>query len=180
MSTTVRMRGPVAARAVGALVPQITRKSFAKFGFSTASLLMDWPRIAGAGLAGCTVPERLRWPRRPDEPDEQAVEPRRGATLILRVDPARALEAEYQARQILERVNAYFGYRAVAELRLIQAPLSREDRRVGARAGAYDTGELAEKKQNAGSGQDMAPYAEDPLSQALARLKTAMDQRRPG
>jgi hypothetical protein len=43
---------------------------------------------------------------------------------VLRVDPARALDVEYKAQQILERINAYFGYRAVAELRLLQAPLA--------------------------------------------------------
>ena len=48
---------------------------------------------------------------------------RPGATLILRVDPARALDVEYKARQIIERINAYFGYRAIAELRILQAPL---------------------------------------------------------
>ena len=33
------------------------------------------------------------------------------------------------ARQIIERVNAYFGYAAVAELRIGQAPLDRAGRR---------------------------------------------------
>ena len=44
---------------------------------------------------------------------------------MLRVEPARALDIQYKARLLIDRINAYFGYRAVAEIRLIQAPLIR-------------------------------------------------------
>ena len=53
-------------RAVGAFVPGLTRKSFEKYGFSTATLLTDWTVIVGAELAQFTLPERLKWPRNVD------------------------------------------------------------------------------------------------------------------
>jgi hypothetical protein len=114
----------VPAKAVGSFVPTLTKKAFEKFGFSTATLLTDWERIVGAEIAGYTVPERLKWPRTPqgDYAEEEAARP--GATLILRVDPARALDVEYRARQITDRINAYFGYRAVETLRIVQAPVA--------------------------------------------------------
>jgi hypothetical protein len=85
---------------------------------------MDWPLIVGREIAACSAPERLKWP--PREPAGEAGEtpPRRRATLVLRVDGARALDLHYQSRQILERINAYFGYAAVSDLRLLQAPLA--------------------------------------------------------
>ena len=43
--------------------------------------------------------------------------------LVLRVDGAKALDVQYRAQQIIERINAYFGYAAVAQLRVIQAPM---------------------------------------------------------
>lgn len=105
-------------------MPGLTRKSFEKYGFSTAALLTDWPRIVGAELAGATVPERLKWPRATETLEDEATRTgREGATLVLRVDPALALEVEYRGRQIVERINAFFGYGAVAELRLLQAPI---------------------------------------------------------
>lgn len=110
-------------------MPSLTRKAFEKHGFAAATLITDWREIAGAALASYTLPERLKWPRLPGtgasgtEPDEG----RPGATLVLRVDPARALDVEYRARQIIERINAYFGYRAVSEIRLIQAPLPQDE-----------------------------------------------------
>ncbi len=155
----------VPAKAVGTFVPTLTRKAFEKFGFSTATLITDWARIAGADLASYTIPDKLKWPRGggeaigADEDDDT----RRGATLTLRVDPARALDVEYRARQILDRINSYFGYRAVETIRLVQAPL--------------------DAKPVQSSFPTMAPLprtssAEDPLGAALARLEQGIHRDR--
>jgi len=48
-----------------------------------------------------------------------------GAILVLRVEGPRAIEVQHRSGQILERVNSYFGYRAIAELRILQAPVTR-------------------------------------------------------
>ena len=42
---------------------------------------------------------------------------------MLKVDGPRAIELQHRSEQILERVNMYFGYRAIAQLRFLQAPL---------------------------------------------------------
>lgn len=119
-------RGPFGPRSVGSFVPRLTRPAFERYGFSAATLITDWPKIVGGMLARYTAPERLKWPRRPSdmvaEHGDGGSAP--GATLHLRVDPGRALDVQYQSRQIIERINAYFGYRAVIELRLLQAPLN--------------------------------------------------------
>ena len=112
-------------KAVGSFVPRLTRTSFEKFGFSAATLVTDWATIVGAELAGFTSPERLRWPRAPQahvEDEGEATHARRGATLAVSVDPARALDVQYRRAQIIERINAYFGYAAVAEIRIEQRP----------------------------------------------------------
>jgi hypothetical protein len=114
-------------KTVGSFLPGLTAQAFKKFGFSTAHLVVDWPAIAGKDLAAVSAPERLKWPPRPASGAEEAEpEPergRRGATLVLRVEGARALDIQYKRQQILERINAYFGYAAVSDLRLVQAPL---------------------------------------------------------
>ena len=119
------MPGP---KAVGSLVPRVTRKAFEKFGFGAAELISQWQSVVGADLAAFTAPERLRWPRPTtggDTSDDGASLGRPAATLLLRVDGPRALEVQLKARQIIERINAYFGYTAIAELRIVQAPLAR-------------------------------------------------------
>lgn len=116
----------ISAKAVGSMVPGLTRKAFERFGFSTATLLTDWGQIVGADMARYTAPDRLKWPRggtngTDDEPAEGPA--RQGATLVLRVDLGRGIDIQYKARQLIERINAHFGYRAVAEIRIIQAPV---------------------------------------------------------
>jgi len=135
------------AKTVGAFVPGLTRKSFEKYGFSTATLLTDWTVIAGRELAQFTLPERLKWPRNVDAyaDVDAGAKGRPGATLVLRVDGPRAIEVQYQTAQIIDRINAHFGYRAVAEIRFIQAPLPKRhtpasERRQGPEASTPQTG----------------------------------------
>jgi len=165
-------RGYVAARAVGTFVPKLTRKAFEKYGFSAAALLTDWATIVGKDLASFTAPERLKWPRGVGIRDEveTGTEGRPGATLILRVDPARALDVEYKGRQLLERINGYFGYRAIAELRILQAPL--------AKPAAPRTPAGAPPPPCAAP--ELASIADERLRAALGRLKSGLMARTAG
>jgi hypothetical protein len=122
---TLKLSEWASAKAVGSFLPRLTRNAFAKYGFSAATLITDWAAIIGNNIAAYTVPERLKWPREVELGELAGNKGRPGATLTVRVDAARALEVQYQGHQIIERINAYFGYRAVAELRLIQAPVAK-------------------------------------------------------
>ncbi|MBI1648860.1 DUF721 domain-containing protein [Hyphomicrobium sulfonivorans] len=157
-------RDYISARAVGAFVPKLTHKAFEKYGFAAATLILEWATIVGRDVAAYTAPERLKWPRGVDysDPDETASS-RPGGTLILRVDPARALDIQYKGQQLIERINAHFGYRAVAELRILQAPLpERED--------ASATLPPAQPVP----APELADIADEHLRQALTRLKTGL------
>src|SRR5262245_2945572 len=83
---------PAGPRAVANFVPGLTRKAFEKFGFAAANLVTDWATIVGPEIAAYSAPERLKWPRIADPHGKLTeVEPKRaGATLLLRVEGARA------------------------------------------------------------------------------------------
>ena len=74
-------------------------------------------------MANVCEPIKLQWPPRPRErtPDTP-VEP---ATLVLRVIGAMAIEVQHMAPQIVQRVNAHLGWRAVGRLAIRQGPLER-------------------------------------------------------
>ena len=110
------------ARAVGAYVARILDPVARARGFSTTALLSEWPAIVGADLASYTMPDKIVWPRRQDDAGAKTHRPE-GATMTLRVEGPRAIEVQHCAGQILERVNIYFGYRAIAEMRILQAPV---------------------------------------------------------
>lgn len=170
-------RGPV-AKAVGSFVPKLTRKAFEKYGFSAATLLTDWATIVGQDLASYTSPDKLKWPRGAEAYGEVAegAEGRPGATLVLRVDGPRALEVEHRRRQLLERINAYFGYRAVADLRIIQAPIAAV---APAKPVAAAPAPAAPAQVAAVQAAALQAITDERLRDALARLGASVAARKP-
>jgi hypothetical protein len=102
-------------RALAATLPRVASPVLGKRGFSEAQLIAQWPAVIGENLARHMAPERISFARGG----------RRDGTLRVRVEPGFALEAQHREPQILERINAFFGYRAVARLALTQGPLPR-------------------------------------------------------
>jgi hypothetical protein len=91
-------------------------------GLAQARLLTDWPLVVGPQLAARCQPVRLAGGR------DGA-----GGVLTIHVSSASALELQHGAPQLIERINGFFGYPAVARLRLIQAPPPRPVKRPGPR-----------------------------------------------
>ena len=108
------------ARPAAAALPRLAGPLLGRRGLGEARLLKDWASIIGADLAEHATPTKLSFPRGE----------RRDGTLKLRVSPGVATELQHREPQILERINAFFGYRAVARLSLVQGPpLRGADRR---------------------------------------------------
>ncbi len=118
------------ATPVSRFVPQLTAEAMRKHGFANYALLANWRQIAGPAFADFALPLRLTTQNgsrndvlHADTPGQQ-----RAATLILKVDPSRSLEIQYVVPQLIERINACLGYRAVSAIRLVQMPLRAQGR----------------------------------------------------
>ncbi|MBI3453871.1 MAG: DUF721 domain-containing protein [Rhodospirillales bacterium] len=109
-------------RALGATLPKITRATLARRGTVFAALVGEWPAIVGPELAAATLPEKF------SAPPKDAADP--AGTLTLRVAGGVAMEVQHLAPQIVERINAFLGWRAVGRLKLFQAPVSVDRRPV--------------------------------------------------
>lgn len=121
MTKPRRGRGPVA---LAATLSRITDAALRKRGFAQSAVITNWAEIVGAELADHTAPQRLAFPR-------SGRGGRGGGTLHVRVAGALATELQHLEPLVLERINTYFGYQAVARLALEQGPLP--PRRKGAR-----------------------------------------------
>ncbi len=155
--TTPRRAG---LRALAESLPRVTKRLFGKRGFAEGGLAADWPGIVGAELAARCRPGKLAFARAAE---------RREGTLTLRVEAPFATELQHLAPQIMERINGYFGYRAVARLRLKQVPYrpSQQRDRTAPAPDPEITPELAARLES----------VEDPeLRAALARLGRALGQ----
>lgn len=119
-----RSTGP---RALGASVARLTRPAIRRRGLAEAGIVVDWPRIVGPELAAASCPERLTGARRGGDRDAADGDGAEGGVLHLRVVGALATELQHLEPIIVERVNGFFGYRAVARLRIIQGELPPRD-----------------------------------------------------
>jgi hypothetical protein len=157
------------ARPVGAFIGRLLDAVARARGFATTTLLSEWPAIVGSELAEFTAPVRVVWPRRLQDGEEAAPKGWRdgGAILVLRVDGPRAVEVQHRSSKILERVNTYFGYRAITEMRILQAPVARSEPPSPAPTGAKESTPLPLS----------ASIEHEGLRQALARLGAAARSR---
>lgn len=124
-----------------------------KAGFSAVEVVTHWDEIVGPDLAPRCLPVRLQWPR-----EEGAA-----ATLVVRVEGAYAIELQYAAGIIVERINSYFGWRCVGRLALRQGPVPQRHARPPAPV-EPDTASVATVRAEIGRFEDEA------LAASLARL----------
>ena len=98
------------ARAISDLMPEVGRTAFRRFGFVQSSVVTRWPEIVGARHARVCSPESIRFP-----PGEKS-----DGILQLVVLPAHAPMIQHVIPEIIDRVNRFFGYNAVARAKIRQ------------------------------------------------------------
>ena len=102
------------ARSIAELTPQVGRTAFRRFGFVQSSVVTRWPEIVGEHHAKVCAPEAIRF-----APGEKS-----DGILQLVVLPAHAPLIQHVIPEIMERVNRFFGYKAVAKVKLRQGAVN--------------------------------------------------------
>lgn len=106
--------------AVGAISGKVTRPVLGKRGLAEGDLVARWELIVGAAVAKLCVPERIRFPRGARDNGELVIRAASG--------PA-ATVLQHEKARVIERINGHFGYRAVKDLKIVQAPLPLRQRK---------------------------------------------------
>lgn len=75
-------------------------------GFCEARIVLDWHQIVGSFLAHQASPQKISFP----------TGERKNGTLFIEVTSAIAPEISHMLPQIIERINGYFGYKAVQKI----------------------------------------------------------------
>jgi hypothetical protein len=136
----------------------ISAASFARYGFGHGELLARWPEVIGEELARHCEPERIKWPRGGNKQAEQT-----GGTLHVRAEPGRALDVQYQAPRMLERIGQFLGHGAIVAVKVTQGPLKRP------KSLAEKPIQISEADREKLEAR-LSPVADDGLKQALLRL----------
>jgi hypothetical protein len=90
----------------GDLLPDVGGAAFRRFGFIQSAVVSRWREIVGDRYARVSCPESIRFP-----PGRKS-----GGVLTLVVESAHAPLMQHVAPTIVERVNRFFGYAAVARI----------------------------------------------------------------
>ena len=90
-------------------IGKITSQAMGRKAAALSALLGSWETIAGKSVAAVAIPVKLaRNAKAPDQP----------AVLHIAAPSAWKTELQHEAPVLISRINAFFGYKAVGELRL--------------------------------------------------------------
>lgn len=136
---------------------KIAGAALTRHGFAYADLLAHWEDILGPELSRHCLPEKLTFPRDPSGTAKT------GGTLTLRARYGRALDVQYAAPVIIERLNRFCGFNVVVSLKVLQGELPE-------RAGPRPAAPRLEPARQAKLDAELASFGSGRLKDALSRL----------
>jgi hypothetical protein len=142
-----------AARTVADLLPTVGGAAFKRYGFVQSGIVTRWAEIVGPKYAGVSSPESIRFPRGQ----------KTDGVLTVTVSGAHAPMMQHIVPEIIERVNRFFGYGAVARLVLKQG-------RVAARTSRHAPPSLRPIEPPAALGDGLRAIADPELRAVLSAL----------
>lgn len=160
------------SRSLAELAAEIMSPIVEKNGLASAQILMRWPELAGPSLAGVTMPLRVNWPRQEEGTGNPAASSHhKGAVLVVGCESAHALDLQFAAPSIIERVNLVIGWQAIRRLSIRQGPVAQRKDEVPPPNLPDPPADLV---KNLGNVDD------EELRQALHRLASGIAAKRPG
>lgn len=139
-----------------------------KAGFSVVEVVTHWDEIVGPDLAPRSLPMKLQWARGGE------TEP---ATLVVRVEGAYAIEMQYAAPVVIERINIYFGWRCVGRIALRQGPVPPRHARAQPMPPPDPAAVSAVRREMA---REIGAFEDEALAASLARLGALVRRERRG
>ena len=88
-------------------LPKNIKKILKKKGYAYSEILMRWGVLVGNEISEKSFPKLLKT----NKTD-------RNGTLVLNVKRGDELEVEYSKKQIIEKINSYFGYKLIESVKL--------------------------------------------------------------
>ena len=102
---------------IGETLSRVNKNYSSKFGKIEFLILSKWPQIVGSFFADHSEPDKIS---RITDDFNEFDEPIFKNFLHVRVSPAAAVEFQHYKDTIIEKINSFFGYKAIADLRLQQ------------------------------------------------------------
>ena len=94
-------------RPFGNTLPRGVRGVLKKNGYNYSEIISKWNLLMGKDISDCCYPKSIKITRGD-----------KSGTLILSVERGNEINAEYSKKEIINKINSYFGYKLISEIRL--------------------------------------------------------------
>ena len=128
---------------LGETLSRINKNYSSKFGKIEFIILSKWTQIVGSFFADHSEPDKIS---RMTEEFNEFDEPIYKNFLHVRVSPAAAVEFQHYKDKIMEKINSFFGYKAISDLRFQQNFIPKKKRNIN--INLYDQEISKEEKES--------------------------------
>ena len=94
-------------RPFGNTLPRGIKGILKKNGYNYSEIISKWNLLVGRDISNCCYPKSIKMTRGD-----------KSGTLILSVERGNEINIEYSKREIINKINSYFGYKLINEIRL--------------------------------------------------------------
>ena len=94
-------------RSFGNTLPRSVKVILKKSGYNYSEIISKWNSLLGKDIANYCFPKSIKMSRE-----------NKNGTLILYVERGNEIIAEYSKKEIMDKINSYFGYKLIDQIRL--------------------------------------------------------------
>ena len=141
-------------RSFGSTLPHSVKSILKKNGYNYSEIINKWNFLVGEDISSYCYPKSIKMSRE-----------NKNGTLVLLVERGNEINVEYSKKDIINKINSYFGYRLISEIRLQTfSPINKKEKEKNI---INDSPKKFEKKINEIKNKDIR----DSLSQLLKIAK---------
>jgi len=94
-------------RSFGNTLPRGVKSILKKNGYNYSEIISKWSMLVGKNISNCSYPKSIKMTKG-----------NANGTLVLAVKRGNEITVEYSKKEIINKINSYFGYQLISEIRL--------------------------------------------------------------
>ena len=94
-------------RPFGNTLPRGVKGVLKRNGYNYSEIISKWNMLVGKDISGCAYPKSIKMKKRDA-----------GGTLVLAIKRGDEINVEYSKKDIIDKINSYFGYKLINEIKL--------------------------------------------------------------
>ena len=94
-------------RPFGNTLPRGVKGILKKNGYNYSEIISKWNTLVGKDISDCTYPKSIKMKKGNSN-----------GTLVLAIKRGEEIKVEYSKKQIIDKINSYFGYKLIGEIKL--------------------------------------------------------------